>query len=196
VADFSSGEAVSNEVAESSQKLKSERMEKAARLVAEDYLPDQKIADQCGISLAGLKKWKKEAKFAARVKFFVAAYSQRALLHGLARQERRISVLNDLHNRLLRVVDARSEDEELQNVPGGTTGLVTKMLKGIGKGDDFQIVEVYEVDTGILKEIRAIHEQVADELGQRRKKVELTGRDGGPVQVADARSKLLAEFAS
>ena len=25
------------------------------------------------------------------------------------------------------------------------------MLKGIGKGDDFQVVEVYEVDTGTVK---------------------------------------------
>lgn len=181
--EVSASEEVANEVAESSRKLRSARMEEAARLVAEDYLPDPKIADKVGISLAGLKKWKKLPEFEARRKYFVSRYSERALNHGLARQDRRLSILNDIHNRLLRVIEARAEAEELQHIPGGDTGTVTKMLKGIGKGDDFQVVEVYEVDTGILKEIRAIHEQVADELGQRRKKVELSGPGGKPLTV-------------
>jgi len=46
------------------------------------------------------------------------------------------------------------------------------MLKGIGKGDDFQVVEVYEVDTGTVKEIRALQQQVAEELGQRVERTE------------------------
>lgn len=140
--------------------------EKAARLLAEDVLADHEIAEQCGVSRTALAKWKKKPGFAARVEEIKTAYSERALRHGLAKKERRVSVLNDLHDRMLRVIEERSQDEEYSEIPGGKTGLVTKNLKGIGKGDDFQVVEVYEVDTGTLKEIRATQEQVAKELGQ------------------------------
>ena len=68
---------------------------------------------------------------------------------------------------MLLVIEERAESPDLADVPGGKTGLVTKTLKGIGSGDDFQVVEIYEVDTGTVKEIRALQEQVAEELGQR-----------------------------
>jgi hypothetical protein len=65
---------------------------------------------------------------------------------GIARKERRVAVLNNLHEKLIQVISERSDTPDLADVPGGKTGLVMKTLKGIGSGDNFKVVEEYEVD--------------------------------------------------
>jgi hypothetical protein len=45
---------------------------------------------------------------------------------------------------MLQVIEERGLSPDLASVPGGKTGLVTRTLKGIGKDDDFQVVEVYD----------------------------------------------------
>jgi hypothetical protein len=148
------------------------KREKAAHLIAEDFLSDEKIAQQVEISRSTLARWKSEPRFIARVEAIASAYAKRVLNRGIARKERRVAVLNDLHEKMLQVISERAASSELESVPGGKTGLITKMLKGIGKGEDFQVVEFYEVDTGTVKEIRALQEQVAEELGQRVERTE------------------------
>jgi hypothetical protein len=140
--------------------------EKAAQLVAEDACTDNKIAELVGVSKRTLERWKRDNAFKTRVDAISEAFAERALKHRLARRDRRLTVVNDLHDKLLQVIAERAADPELADVPGGKTGLITKRLKGIGRGDDFRVVPVYEVDTGTIREIRAIHEQVAGELGQ------------------------------
>jgi hypothetical protein len=49
-----------------------------------------------------------------------------------------------------------------------------KTLKGTEKGDDFQVVEVYEVDTSIIAKICDVQKQVAEELGQLVRRSEVT----------------------
>lgn len=146
--------------------------EMAAQLVADDRLTDREIAEQCGIDKATLERWKLQTSFKTRVQAIVAEYAKRALKHGIARRERRLGVLNDLHNKLLQVIDERAKSEDMVAVPGGKTGIVTKTLKGIGKGEDFQTVEEYRVDTASIAEIRDIQKQAAEELGQRIKRTE------------------------
>jgi hypothetical protein len=141
--------------------------EKAAQLVAEDHLSDESIAEACGVTRRTIVRWRKEPRFAARVKAIWGAFAERALNHWLARKEHRISILADLHDRMLKVVEERSESSDLSSIPGGKTGLVTKTLKGVGSRENFQIVEEYEVDTGLVREIRAVQQQIAEELGQR-----------------------------
>jgi hypothetical protein len=148
------------------------KREKTAQLIAEDSLSDEKIAECAEISRSTLSRWKGEPRFIARVEAIASAYAKRALNRGIARKERRVAVLNELHEKMLLVISERAASPDLESVPGGKTGLVTKMLKGIGKGEDFQVVEVYEVDTGTVKEIRALQEQVAEELGQRVERTE------------------------
>jgi len=172
----------------------SEKREKAAQLVSEDKLTNEEIAEQLGIGKKTLQRWKHNEAFAARVNAISEAFAERALKHGIARRELRVSVLNEVHEKLLTVIEERSKDPELQGIPGGQTGLVTKMLKGIGKGNDFQVVEVYEVDNGTLRELRAVQEQVAEELGQKVTKHEHTGAGGGAL-VISARIKLLQQLA-
>jgi Helix-turn-helix of insertion element transposase len=148
------------------------KRENAAHLIADDCLSDEKIAEQVQISRSTLARWKSEPRFITRVEAIATAYAKRVLNRGIARKERRVAVLNELHEKMLLVISERAESADLSTVPGGKTGLITKMLKGIGKGEDFQVVEVYEVDTGTVKEIRALQEQVAEELGQRVERTE------------------------
>jgi hypothetical protein len=63
-------------------------------------------------------------------------------------------------------VVATEPSKDMAAVPGGKTGIVTKTLKGIGKGEDFQAIEEYRVDTGTIAEIRDVQKQAAEELGQ------------------------------
>jgi hypothetical protein len=146
--------------------------EKAAQLVADDRLTDREIAEQCGIDKATLERWKLQPTFRARVQTIVQAYAKRALKHGISRRERRVAVLNDLHNKMLQVIDERAKSEDMAGVPGGKTGIVTRTLKGVGKGDDFQVVEEHRVDTGTIAEIRDVQKQAAEELGQWIKRTE------------------------
>jgi len=100
-----------------------------------------------------------DPKFITRVDQITAAYADSVLKHGLARKTRRLAVLNDLHDKMLQVITERAADPDLAEVPGGKSGLVTKTLKGIGKGDDFQVVEVYQVDTGTIGKICDVQKQ-------------------------------------
>lgn len=75
------------------------KREKAARLVAEDRLPDAKIASEVGIAERTLERWKLEDAFQERVAAIVRAYATRALNAGLAKRERRIQVLSGLHDK-------------------------------------------------------------------------------------------------
>jgi hypothetical protein len=67
----------------------------------------------------------------------------------------------------------------MQAVPGGNTGFIARKI--IASSGELMGYE-YAVDTGTLKELRDIEQQVAKELGQIVDKRELTGKDGGPLQ--------------
>jgi hypothetical protein len=148
------------------------KREKAAQLIAEDQLSDEAIAAEVGIGRRTLARWKSDPLFQQRVQEIADAYAQKALRHRIARKECRIAILGDLHDKMLRVIEERGASADLAEVPGGKTGLVTKTLKGLGNGDNFQVVEEYEVDTGTVREIRAVQQQVAEELGQRVERTE------------------------
>jgi len=158
-------------------RLKRTRQEKAAILVAEDYQTDEQIAESIGITRKTLFVWKKKPGFAARVEEIAVLLSEQALKQGISRRERRLAVQNETHNKLLTVIAERAKDAELQTVPGGKTGLVIKTVKGIGKGEDFRVVEQYQTDTDTIKAILAIHEQTAKELGQVVERVEIEEKD-------------------
>jgi transposase-like protein len=152
----------------------SKKRERAARLVAEDKLSDAQIAGELGIAKMTLERWKRHPEFRKRVDQHVEAYKAACLKRGIAQRERRVEVLNDLWERMQQVIAERAEAPEVQEVAGGKTGLITRTLKGIGKGEDFQVVEVFEVDTGLLRELREHQRQAAQELGQWTEKRETT----------------------
>jgi hypothetical protein len=49
-------------------KIRSTKREKAACLVADDRLSDEKIAEQCEVTRRTIVRWKEQPRFAARLK--------------------------------------------------------------------------------------------------------------------------------
>lgn len=141
--------------------------ETAASLVADDTLSDMEIASKAGVGKATLERWKKVPQFYARVLEIREALRKTAvevaLQYGIANCRERMVCLNELWNRLQRVVSERAKAPDMQNVPGGRTGLLVRRVRSIG-GDE--TVDEYAVDTGLLQELREYAKQAAQEMGQ------------------------------
>jgi hypothetical protein len=156
---------------------KSALRERAAFLVADGKLSEELIAAELGIGRRTLVTWKGQAQFKARVAEILKDVSEQLRAKGLADRQNRLDALNDRHERMKEVIRQRAES--LKDVPGGgNTGLLVRQVKGIGKGEDFQVVEEYAVDTGLLREMREHEKQAAIELGEWTEKREHTGKDG------------------
>lgn len=153
----------------------------AAQLLAEDELSDATIAERCGVGRTALSGWKKHPTFAARVKEITEAIGAAGLHRAIAKRAARVRVLDEQLSRLQRIIDERADDPDMEDVPGGKTGLLVRRIKGIGSREQFREVEEYEVDAALLREIREHMKQAAQELGQWTEKQELTGKDGSPL---------------
>jgi predicted DNA-binding protein YlxM (UPF0122 family) len=152
------------EVDKSLRKPLSKKMEKAARLVFEDRLTDQEIAAECGVTRQAIYKWKKRADFIARVSAISQAYAARALGIGIASRARRLEVLNTLQDRMLAIVDERCLDPNMQDVPGGQTGLIAQDYVSVrSESGRLGTVPIHKFDAALVREIRACGEQAARE---------------------------------
>lgn len=151
-----------------------ERTNKAAILVAEDRLTDTEIAQECGVAQRTLERWKQSEAFQARVSELVAAYRERILREGIADRVKRVKALDDRWRRMQQVIEERATDPQMAHVPGGTSGLLCHTIKGVGRGDDFQLIDLYAVDDGLLSEMRATEKQAAIEAGQWEEKRDIT----------------------
>lgn len=156
---------------------------RAARLVADDVLTDQEIADTCGINKRTLERWKQLPSFAAAVVRFGDDLAAAELADGIADRQRRVSKLDRTLDALEQIVAERAADASMAPVPGGATGWLVRQYRMVGMGKAAQLVEEYTVDVGTSREMRALMEQAAKELGQWTERRELTGKDGGPVHV-------------
>lgn len=85
---------------------------------------------------------------------------------GIRNPQSRVSALEDRWHRMRMIILARSEDPELQEIPGGKTGLLVKQVKQIGAGEKAQTVTTFVLDREILVELREHERQAAEELGQ------------------------------
>ncbi len=140
--------------------------ELAAQLVANGELTDTEIATEIGRDYSTLWRWRQNPEFAAKVEEHLERIRATLRRRAVSMAEKRVNRLNRDWVRLQRVIEERGEDASMASVPGGTTGLVCRTIKGVGRGEDFQLVETYEVDTGTLRELRDIEKQAAQELGQ------------------------------
>ncbi|MDB5349482.1 MAG: Helix-turn-helix of insertion element transposase [Planctomycetota bacterium] len=151
--------------------------EAAALDLAADNLTDRQISAKLDIARSTLSVWKLHPEFAARVDEFRAEIRESIRKKGIAVKENRVRALNTRWKALHRVIEARAA--EMEEIPGGDTGLLCHTVRGIGRGEDFERIDVYEVDTGLLRELRETEKQAAQELGQWAEKHEHTGPDGG-----------------
>lgn len=152
-----------------------ERSEEAAQLVSVDELTDEQIAQRAKVTRQTLSNWKANPEFAARVDQHIADCRARIRKRGIAVIENRVRALQDRWDRMHRVIAERAEAPEMQSVPGGKTGLMVRDIKSVGAGTAAKFVDVYEVDTGLLRELREHEQQAAKELGQWTEKREHTG---------------------
>lgn len=138
----------------------------AAELLAEGRLSTVAIAEKVGIGRTTLHRWQKDPEFAAKVDELVEEFAKEVKRRGLAVLVRRVAAQNDRWLRLQQVIEARADDPDMEHVPGGTTGLIVKDWKTVGAGENAQIMPVYSVDTGLLRELREHEKLAAQELGQ------------------------------
>lgn len=138
---------------------------KAAALLAEGELTETQICTQLKMSRTNLVRWKRLPVFQVAVADIARKLEAETVYFSVARKRHRLEVLQDLEDRHLRLLAARSGDPELTKVPGGDTGLLVKTLKVIGTGPNQEVVEEYRRDE-IGRDIIAIHEQARKETGE------------------------------
>ena len=154
---------------------------KAAQLLGEGVLSDEKIAAECGITRMQIWRWRKSPEFQARVNEIAAELAAVIRKRGIASAVNRIKALNDRWDRMTRVIEARAVDMKGE-IAGGDTGLMVRQIKISGQQSCYE----YAVDTGLLRELREHEKQAAQELGQWAEKHQVSGPDGGPIQVERA----------
>lgn len=164
------------------------KSEDAARLVAEDIETDEQIAAALEINRRTLTRWKAHPDFSARVQQHIEAFREATLRRGIADRVKRVAALHDRWKRMQRVIAERAEDGTHGDVAGWTTGLLVHTVKGVGRGEDFQLVDLFEVDTGLLRELREHEKQAAQELGQWTEKHDHTtaGKPFQPISIVEA----------
>ncbi len=138
----------------------------AAEALAEDERTDTEIAAGLGVDRKTLWLWKTRPEFRARVEEIAAKLGDLATRHAVGRRARRLAWLDERAEKMRRVLEQRAADPQFEGVAGGDTGLMVHTVKGVGKGGDFKLIDLYEVDTGLLKEMREHEKQAAQELGQ------------------------------
>jgi len=102
--------------------------------VAEDRLSDQAIADTLGVTKRTLENWKKVPEFHALVSEHRAAIHAAIMEHGIGDVMARTARRQRTMEGLLQIVQERAKDPEMQQVPGGLTGLIvgnTRFVKVI-----------------------------------------------------------------
>jgi hypothetical protein len=151
----------------------SRQRELAAKLIADDQLPDLEIAKRVGVSFVTLYAWKDKPEFAGRIKELVEIHRKAfrdsvfaSAAHCAAEIERDYKLLKEVQTERARVYGA----EQFKNaIPGGHTGkvaitryrLVTDPLTG--KKQNVPIVAI-DTQTEMLK--LAMLKQAQQHLGQ------------------------------
>ena len=135
--------------------------EEAAQLIAEGRYEFKEIAQKIGINRETLSRWRREKKFAARVDEISADFARSSKRLAIARKDYRVGVLNKLQTKLETLIEQRAV-EMVDTGAGGDTGLLVKQFKVSGE----TVVTEYAFDAAVVRELRAVQEQAAKELGQ------------------------------
>ncbi len=83
---------------------------------------------------------------------------------GVALRVNRIKALNDLCNRIEQIIDERALDPDMQNIPGGKTGLLKRIVRTIGSGASALIVEEGKFDAPLFRLRLAVLDQARREM--------------------------------
>jgi hypothetical protein len=181
--------------------------EQVATAIAMGDKTQEEIAAYYGKDVSTLQRWNRDSYFIALVATVKATLWETILANareeGIAIVEERIIHLNKRHKGLTSIIETRSQkwkrekevwDKSQHEVnrqknplgftpedegQGLETGLVVRKRKKTAFGDNIE----WAVDTGLLKSLRDIESEVADQLGQKQSKIEVTGASGGPIEI-------------
>jgi hypothetical protein len=165
----------------------------AADLIAQGSMSITEIAAKVGIGRWTLWMWGRRPEFAQVVRERREVYRAEVYSHGVALTEQRIAAAQDRWRRMRELIEARAAT--MADVPGGSTGLLMRRQRGVGEGQNFKLIEWFEADVGLLREIRNLEEHVARELGQWISQSETTSRREVEVEATTMATSELLERA-
>jgi hypothetical protein len=163
---------------------------RAAILVADDELSDHAIAREVGVTRNTLAVWKRDPSFVERVNAHVAEKVAAMKRLAIAKVHKRVAVLDQLHTKTLAVIEHRAERYRAQAGDDAEAAATQAAKRVFGSDTPFEattglLVEKetitnaghrtveWSVDVGLMKEIRALHQQAAEELGQKVERSEM-----------------------
>lgn len=138
----------------------------AAQLIADGRLTYGAICSKVGVSDTTLRTWRNHPDFQARVNELLAEYREEVRRIGIAVREQRVKAQNARWQKLQKVMKERAKDPAHQGVPGWKTGLLVHDVKSVGAGEMAQVVDIYTIDTGLLKAMLDLEKQTPQDLGQ------------------------------
>jgi hypothetical protein len=141
------------------------RQEEAARLVAEDSLTNEEIAAAVGVKRQTVDWWKTKPHFAARVQEHKETFKNRALSEGFADKRERLRVLNMLGVGVLGELAKEG-------------GFYREEVKIAANGEHvaYQVFDKPKHDT-----LRGYLDDIAQEMGERKTGLELSGDEANPL---------------
>lgn len=157
---------------------------KAATLVAEDTLSNQRIAEECKVTRQTIDNWKKLPAFQNAVRQKTQELDDAVSQLRFAKRRERIRALNEQAEDYLTIVSERGSwfAQHEPDVPGGRTGRIVRTERVIGVGKAAQVTVEYELDKGLESQFDSVLVQLAKERGEWSDgKRELTGPNGSPL---------------
>lgn len=137
--------------------------------------------------LSRLKVWSTTFGWQARLAEIAEAERQAIIARGIADKQNRVGDLQDARQRIRALIEARAADLK-DEVPGGDTGLLVRepmlaKVYGTLSEEDGQFIPLgkselvfkYAFDAAVLRELREVLKQAAQELGQWNEKGDTTG---------------------
>lgn len=180
--------------------LWSQASAEAAMLLAEDRLTDAAIAKRVGVGRTTLHTWKQHPAFSAKVTEHYNELIERARRRGIARFDRRMDAYEDRHKRMSALLRERAKDMKGE-IAGGGTGTMVRTPKRVNVHITTVVVDEdgeqvskessttreelyeYQFDAALMRELRELEKQVAQDTGQWSEKREVSGPDGGPIPI-------------
>ena len=156
---------------------------------AEGRFTALQISLATGLSVSAVRTLRKSEDFMTEVYNLQEKYRTSLIEIGLADKINRVKLYSDRLERMQQVVEEREAaatsqeaaeaygikfDEELAKTPGGKSGLMVHEVKIVGTGRNAMVLDVFSVDTSMLKTEADIAKQLAQELGQFTEKTEST----------------------
>lgn len=156
---------------------------KAAVLVAEDAISNERIAEECGVSSKTLYNWKLLPEFQAVVREKTQELDDAVSQLQFAKRRGRLEALNAQATDYQTIVKERAEwfGRHEPDVPGGKTGRIIRQEKVIGTGRNAVATTEYALDKGLEAQFDNVLVQIARERGEWLDKRELTGANGTPL---------------